>query len=165
MYNSKVSFRNVEQLLVINNENCTEDYSKLKCLNQCFKKKHQLSKYIYNGNESFIIHLDYKYNETIEKDENNCLKNECKENDCKVTHFISKDLSNRNLTKSTSVFNAIFMISRLDFYIQFIGLVCFFGNICLYQLLTILFEFMKPTIKKIKKIKIRKKVIKIKNHD
>ena len=51
----------VTQLVVINevDSNCSKNYSKLKCLNQCFKKN-RLSKYIYNGNESGIIHLSYE---------------------------------------------------------------------------------------------------------
>ena len=49
----------IVQLVVIN---CVENYSKLKCLQKCFKKKNRLSKYIYNGNESGLIYLDYEYN-------------------------------------------------------------------------------------------------------
>ena len=153
----------VKQLIVINenNFNCTKNYFKTKCLNQCFKKN-RLSKYIYNGNESGIIKLNYEYDETIRGWEYDCLKNQCKENDCKLNHFVS---IRPYLEAKTTIFKSTYLISRLDFYIQFTGLVCLIYNIYFHQLLLILFEFVKPKIIKIKKIKIGGKVIKKTNHE
>ena len=153
----------VDQLVVINKQyphsNCIENYSKFKCLYDCFKKN-RLSKYFYNGNENGIIHLNYEYNQTVKQYEHDCLM-KCEKDDCKVTYFIPTEKND----SSTSVFEATFFISRLDFYIQFAGLVCLIGNISFYQLLSILFEYIKPKIQKFKKIRISKKVIRITNHE
>ena len=81
-------FENFDQRIVIKKENlnCLKYYSKLKCLNQCYKRKNRLSKYIYNSNENGIIKIGFEYNSTIEKDEYDCL-NECKRNGCKTGSF------------------------------------------------------------------------------
>ena len=153
----------IDQLVVMNedNSNCIENYSKLKCLNQCFKQN-RLSKYIYNGNESGIIHLNYEYNQTIKEKEHDCHENRCVKNGCKLVHFESIKFYEKS---KTTIFKSTSLISKFDFYIQFTGLVCLIGNTCFYQLLSMLFEYVKPTIKKIKKIKIGKKVLKITNHE
>ena len=90
--------------------NCSENDSKFKCLNRCFKAKNRLSYYIYNGNESGIIYLDYEYNQTIKTSEYKCLA-ECKANDvnCKLTYFLTK-LYNHPEFKT---FKPIFLISKL----------------------------------------------------
>ena len=153
----------VDQLVVKNKEypysNCTKNYSKFKCLNKCFKKKHQLSKYFYNGNENKTILLNYEYNQTIKDEEYKCLS-ECKRGDCKLVHFVSNDLL--FLEPKLSVFEADFFISRSEFWIQLFGLICLIENISFYQLISKLFKFLKPKVKKMKKIKIRKRVIKVK---
>ena len=152
----------VDQLVVKNYDNCTKDYSKLECLNKCYTKKNRLSKYFYNGNESGIVYLKYKYNQTIKKYEDHCFKSECQKNDCKLINFeAAKDSSKDSL----SVFESFFFLLRSDYYIQFLGLICLIENVSFYQLLSKLIEFIRPKIKKIKKIKIRKKVIRITNHD
>ena len=61
-----------------------------------------------------------------------------------------------------SVFEADFFISRSEFWIQLFSLICLIENISFYQLISKLFKFLKPKVKKIKKIKIRKRVIKVK---
>ena len=151
----------VDQLVVKNKEypysNCTKNYSKFKCLNECYKEKHQLSKYFYTANEKRIIFLDYEYNQTIRDEEYGCL-NECKRDDCKLVLFVSTDSSE----PKPSVFEADFFISRSEFWIQLFSLICLIENISFYQLLSKLFKFLIPKVKKIKKIKIRKRVIKVK---
>ena len=156
----------VDQLVVKNykDSSCTKNYSKLKCLNQCYKAKNKLSKYFYNGNESGFVYLNYKYNQTIKKDEHDCLEGECQKKDCKLIHFKAK-YSLEDTQDSQSVFKPFFFLLRSDYYIQFLGLICLIENVSFYQLLSKLIEFIRPKIKKIKKIKIRKKVIKITNHD
>ena len=153
----------VDQLVVKNKEylysNCTKNYSKFKCLNECFKEKHQLSKYFYTANENKTILLNYEYNQTIRDEEYYCLS-ECKREDCKLVYFVSS--ASINLKPKLSVFEADFLISRSEFWIQLFSLICLIENISFYQLISKLFKFLKPKVKKIKKIKIRKRVIKVK---
>ena len=153
----------VDQLVVKIKEypysNCIENYSKFKCLNECFKEKHQLSKYFYSANENETILLNYEYNETIRDEEHKCL-GECKRDDCKLVYFVST--GRRGLKSKLSVFEADFFISRSEFWIQLFSLICLIKNVSFYQLISKLFKFLKPKVKKIKKIKIRKRVIKVK---
>ena len=137
--------------------NCVENYSKFECLNECFKKKHQLSKYFYTANENETILLNYEYNQTIKDEEYKCFS-KCKRDDCKLVYFLSTE----SLESKPSVFKADFFISRSEFWIQLFSLICLIENISFYQILSKLFKFLKPKVKKIKKIKIRKRVIKIK---
>ena len=154
-YKSKEYFEKVEQLVVINKQyphsNCMENYSKFACLNQCFKKKYRLSKYFYASDESGIIYLDYEYNQTIKNYENKCL-NKCKRDDCKITNFIPKVKG--KLTKK--VFKATFLISKIDYLIQLVGLIFYISNVYFYQLLCKFFDFIDSKIKKIKIRRIRK---------
>ena len=141
----------VDQLVLIDeeNSNCTKDYSKLKCLNDCFKAKHKLSKYIYTAYENETVYLDFEYNETIKKDEHDCLKNDCKREHCKITHFAnSLFASNSKEMKSvTSVFEYMRVISRKDFYVQLISLICYFLNIYFYHLFSLLIHLSIKTRK------------------
>ena len=150
----------VDQLVVKKKEypysNCIKNYSKFECLNECFKEKHQLSKYFYTANENKTILLNYEYNKTIRDGEYKCLS-KCKRDDCKLVHFVSTGLKSK-----LSVFKAYFFKSRSEFWIQLFSLICLIENISFYQLLSKLFKFLKPKVKKIKKIKIRKRVIKVK---
>ena len=136
-------FDKVDQLIVISEENCIEDYSKLKCLNQCFKRNHLFSKYIYNGNESGIVYLNYEYNQTIKDKEFGCLENDCKRNDCKLVHFVS---IRRYDKRKTSIYKHTYLISRLEYCIQLTGLICLIGSIYINQLLSILFEYIKSKV-------------------
>ena len=163
LFKLKGSFEKVDQLVFKNKEypysNCIENYSKFECLNECFKKKHQLSRYFYTANEKEIIFLDYEYNQTIKYKEYNCLS-KCKRDDCKLVFFVATGFL--NIKSKLSVIEAYFFISRSEFWIQLFSLICLIENISFYQLLSNLFEFLKPKVKKIKKIKIRKRVIKVK---
>ena len=161
LFELKSIYENINQLVVKNKENpysnCTKNYSKFKCLNDCFKEKHQLSKYFYTANENETILLNYEYNQTIKDEEYKCFS-KCKRDDCKLVLFVSTDIFESKL----SIFEAYFFISRSEFWIQLFSLICLIENISFFQLLSKLFKFLKPKVKKIKKIKIRKRVIKVK---
>ena len=135
LYKLKNSDEKVNQLVVKNKEytysNCTKNYSKFKCLNDCFKEKYQLSKYFYTANENKTILLNYEYNQTIKDEEYKCL-NECKKDDCKLVLFVSADIFDLKL--KPIVFEADFFISRSEFWIQLFSLVCLIENISFYQL-------------------------------
>ena len=156
---------NFDQIIVINKENSNflKYYFKLKCLNQCYKRKNRLSKYIFNSNETGIIKIVFEYNSTIKKDEYNC-SNEYKRNGCKLVHF-----ENRGINEpENKISEATFLVSDFDYYTQFIRLICSIVNISSYQLIPKLIlyinlktEKIKKRIKKlkiIKKMKIIKKV-------
>ena len=153
-------FEKFDQTIVINkeNSNCVKYYSKLKCLNQCYKRKNRLSKYIYNSNEDGIIYIDFEYNSRIKQDENDCL-NECKRNECKLIHFKTIETSD----SETKVFEAAFLVSNFDYYFQLIGLIFLIVNISFYQLilgLILLLNLKTEKLRKrIKKLKIIKKVL------
>ena len=147
------------QIIVINKDNCVKYYSKLKCLNQYYKRKDRLSKHIYNGNENGIIKIGFKYDSTINKKEKDC-SNECKRNGCKLVHF-----ENRRINESeTKIFEATFIVSNFDYYTQLIGLICLILNTSSYQLMPELILFLnlktKKIKKRIKKLKTIKKVLK-----
>ena len=150
-----------DQIIVINkeNSNCLNYYSKLKCLNQCYKRKNRLSKYIYNGNENGIIKIGLKKNSTIKKDEYEC-SNECNRNGCKLVHFETK----RYGKSETKILRATFFVSNFVYYTQLIGLICLIVNISFYQLMPELILFLnlktEKIKKRIKKLKIIKKVLK-----
>ena len=155
---------NFDQIIVINkeNSNCVKYYSKLKCLNQCYKRKNRLSKYIYNGNETGIIKIGFEYNLAIENYEYEC-SNECERNRCKLVHFETKKLGE----PETKVFEASFLVSNFDYYTQLIGLICLIMNTSSYQLVPELILFLnlktEKTKKSIKKLKIIKKMLKTSN--
>ena len=150
------------QIIVINKEisNCLKYYSKLECLNQCYKRKNRLSKYIYNSNETGIIYIDFEYNFTIKKDEYDC-SNECGRNGCKLVHFETREITQKSETK---VFEATFLISNFDYYTQLLGLICLIVNTSSYQLIPKLILFINIKTEKIKKsikkLKIIKKMLK-----
>ena len=148
-----------DQLVLINNKNCSHNYSKLKCLNECFKRKNRLAKYIYNANESGLIYLDYELNQTIKDSELDCLNNECDKDGCKRVHFESKRVFGKSHT--TSVFEATFLLPKLDYYLTIAGLVCLIGNIYLDQLLSILIDLFKSKCEQINGIEKSLKILKI----
>ena len=156
LYRLEIYLSKVDQLVVKNKEypysNCIKKYSKFKCLNECFKKKHQLSKYFYSANENETILLNYEYNQTIKDEEYKCFS-KCKRDDCKLVLFVSPD----SIEPKLSVFEADFFISRSEFWIQLFGLICLIENISFYQLLSKLFKFLKPKVKKNKEDKNKKK--------
>ena len=118
LYKLENPYEIVDQLLVKNKEypysNCTKNYSKFKCLNECFKEKHQLSKYFYTANENKTILLNYEYNQTIKDEEYICLS-KCKKDDCKLVYFEST--GSFFLKPKLIVFEADFFISRSEFWI------------------------------------------------
>ena len=153
-------FKNFTQTIVINKEtsSCLKYDSKLKCLNQCYKRKNRLSKYIYNSNENGIIKIVFEYNSTIKKDEYDC-SNECKRNGCKLVHFETRKTD----VYETKISKATFLVSNFEYYAQLIGLICLIVNSSFYQSIPKLILFLnlktEKIKKRIKKLKIIKKVL------
>ena len=89
----KSSDDQIDQLTVLKKgppySDCDESNSRFHCLNDCFKSRFRLSRYLYDGNETGLIQLtDYtERNRTIEESERNCFE-ECKRENCKMVQFI-----------------------------------------------------------------------------
>ena len=146
----------VNQLIVFNLEhpysNCTDqNYRKLDCLNKCFKKRNRISKYLYEGDDTESIRLNYDdKNTSLVKDEKECFL-ECKYDDCKLVYFTSTRSRSRS---RPLVIRANPIISPSNYWIQLIGLLSFLANVNLYHILSKIIEIIKSKVlnKKIKKI-------------
>ena len=136
-------------LIVLNKEypysNCTENYSKFKCLNKCFKKKNRLSKYWYSADETGgVIKLNYdNNNQTLKKNEDECFK-ECKKEDCKLV-YISPIFK---LSSDFKFIEARPLIPPFDYCAQLIGLFVLFTNICFCQIYVLLINKINLIVKK-----------------
>ena len=148
-------WQKVNQLIVFNLEhpysNCTDqNYRKLDCLNKCFKKKNRISKYLYEEDDTVgSIRLNYDdKNASLSNDEKGCFL-ECKYDDCKFVHFNNTRPRSRPL-----IFRANPIISPSNYWIQLIGLLFFFANVNLFQILSEIIEIIKSKVQnqKIKKV-------------
>ena len=131
--------------------NCTEGSSRLRYLNDCFKKKFRLSRYLYEGNETGPIHLTPTMNQTIEESEKSCLQKFWREN-CEVVQFIPIPKSKKR-KPVTTILDAQPKLSEFYFWVQFIGLVCSFVNISLNQLVSLVIQFASSRVKR-RKVRI-----------
>ena len=128
--------------------NCSESNGRVLCLNECFKKKFRLSRYLYEGNETGIIHLSSSTNRTIEESEMSCFE-KCWRENCKIVQLIpfTEDRDSR-----ITWLKAHPKLSGFDFWVQFIGLVCSFANISLNQLTSLVVQY---AISKVKRRRVR----------
>lgn len=128
------------QLIVLDRwrlqQNCREHYSKAKCLNECIKGKQRLAKYLYSGNESGLVLLNYDGgSESVKANERECI-NRCKGVSCKLVYYIPNKYD-----RAATVFEVHPLISRIGFYVQLFGLMGFFTNLSLCKLLSKLVKF------------------------
>ena len=125
--------------------NCSESSWRFRCLNECFKSGLRLDRYFYRGNETGLIYLKPAMNETIEKTEKSCFK-KCWRENCKIVQLspVDGEVENQKIT----TLEAKPKISKFDFYVQFIGLVCSFANISLNQLTSLVIKFVSSKVKK-----------------
>lgn len=128
-----------DQVLVLNQDhpklNCSDNYLKFQCLNDCFREKSRLARYFYNGNETGKVQLDHNlehvYDEEPDKSvlehERSCFKR-CEKNGCNFIYTFRKDFSNEI---RRTIYKAYPLIPSFYFWVQFIGLVLsFFGVSC-----------------------------------
>lgn len=82
-----------DELIVLNKKHpysdCSEDNSRFRCLNKCFKRNFRLSRYFYEGNETGVIYLNSPPNRSVEDSERNCFR-ECKQENCKIARGVNK---------------------------------------------------------------------------
>lgn len=134
----------VEQLVVLNEpypySNCKRQYSRFRCLNDCYKQRYRLSRYFYAANETTgLVYLNgSKEDARVVEHETACLRR-CKHTDCKLVHFIPK--KNRLVTLETT-FKAYPAMSQLNFCLQLASLVCLIFGLSFNQLTLNLIEFI-----------------------
>ena len=127
--------------------NCCESNGRFRCLNECFKNNFRLSRYLYEGNETGLIHLKPATNQTIER-EKICFE-KCWRENCDIVRFIP--FSGQRKPETTKL-GAQTKLSEFDFYVQFIGLVCSLANISFNHLTSIGIKF---AISKVQKSKVK----------
>ena len=143
-----------DQVLVLNQDhpklNCSDNYLKFQCLNDCFREKSRLARYFYNGNESGRVQLDHNlehvYDEEPDKSvlehERNCFK-KCENNGCNFIYTFRKDFSNEI---RRTIYKAYPLIPRFYFWVQFVGLILSFFGVSCYELI---FKFAKKSVFKL----------------
>ena len=124
--------------------NCSESNGKFGCLNECFRKKFRLAHYFYWGNETGTIHLSQSTNRTIEENEKFCFEKCWKEN-CEMVQFVPIP---SYYNPRTTRLEAKPKLSELEFWIQFIGLVCSFANISLNQFASMTIKFASSKVRR-----------------
>ena len=127
--------------------NCNKSNGRFRCLNECFKNILRLSRYLYDGNETGLIYLKPVTNQTIEN-EKICFE-KCWRENCDIVQFVP--FSGQRKPETTKL-AAQAKMSKFDFYVQFIGLVCSFANISLNHLTKLGIKF---AISKVKRRKVR----------
>lgn len=134
----------VGHMIVVIREEHQCNYSKIRCLNNCFKERQKLSRYLYEGNESGWMLRQYdEHDRAMIEHEHGCFER-CKRDSCKLVYFRSSQNFERlnsfkePLPTRVRVTKAYLLKSDSEFIIQFIGIICFFANNSLAEL------FFKP---------------------
>ena len=124
--------------------NCSESNGRFNFLNECFKNNFRLSRYFYWGNESGTIYLDSSTNRTTEEIEKTCFE-KCWIENCEIVQFIP--FSKSREPKITRLEGEP-KLSKFNFWVQFIGLVCSFANISLNQLASTTIKWASSKVKR-----------------
>lgn len=142
----------LNQLTVLNRaypySNCLFGYSKGGCLNECFRKRHNLLRYFYKGDEDANIRLDYGRNDpAIRSHEAGCHRR-CRHDNCKLIYF-NKNRNAIFLEKgvAASAFVAYPLTTEFDFWLTLIGLVMLFTKISFYQAVSTLLKTLASKLK------------------
>ena len=151
----KAIFRQFDQLVVRRKgppySNCSESKSKIRCLNECFKRSYRLSRYFYDFNETGFIKLNSPMNRSIEESEKSCF-DECWKEGCEIAQFIPIPVG-ENRGQIATILEAQPKLDTFDFWIQFIGLVCSFANISLNQFISLVIKYASSKVKR-RKVRI-----------
>ena len=134
----------IEQLTVLKKRppysDCSESNSRFRCLHECFKRRFNLSRYFYQGNESALVQLNYnRRNRTIEESQMSCFRS-CKRENCKLIQLIAVDTSAH---VKGETFEARPKLTAFDYWLQFIGLLCSSANISLNEFALVAIEFLQ----------------------
>ena len=131
---------------------CDESNGRFFCLNECFRRHFRLAHYLYHGNETGHILLDYsENNRTIQESEKICFS-QCRRENCKLVQ-----LTLVNESKEPQTFDAQPVLSALDFFVELFGRVFLFVNLFFDQLASIATKLSK----KFARSRVRRKKVKI----
>lgn len=137
-----------DQLIVLNlappYSDCVVNFSRFRCFNECFKRKFRLSNYFYLGNETEPIYLHQAKNRSIREHEMGCFR-ECNKSACKII-YLSKS-EEREKKSEVVTFKAQPRISKFDFNIQLVGLVCLILDLSFSRLLHITVEYANSKLR------------------
>lgn len=138
---------------------------KSKCLNTCYRKYANLSKYFYESFENVTLLIDYdENNKSIIEHEKYCQNNECEGEDCKSAYSVIGEVKTyqkiRRLkpgeyevyydieseNRQLSYYNANPIKSNLDYHIELVGLFLLFIDISFYHLFISFFKIILTKI-------------------
>ena len=143
----------IDQLVVLEQahpySDCDKRNSRFFCLNDCFKRRFRLARYLYDGNETGLIYLNQPMNRSIEENEKVCF-NKCKRDNCKINQLVPVGA---NQCKEAKIFEAQPKLSEFDYWLQFIGLVCSFAGLSIHELTSVAIEFIASKVRK-RKVRI-----------
>ena len=144
----------IDQLVVLRKAhpytNCDKSNSRFFCLNNCFKRKARLARYFYSGDETEPIQLNYdERNATIKANEKICF-DKCRRENCKMVQLIAIKKNSR-----TETLKARPKLRKVDYWIQFIGLVCSFAGLSIYELISITIEFIVSKVRRRRRREMR----------
>lgn len=130
-----------DQVVMLNREqpysNCAQNYSRFRCLNECFRERKRLSKYFYDGNETGSIVLDWTDEEQSIRERENFCHDDCEDESCKSTYLLPT--ASRDNPK-TITYTASPLIAKFDFWLQLISLLLPVVAISFFQFSTKLID-------------------------
>lgn len=144
----KANHYEINQLIVINRglpySKCLDgNYSRFLCLNECFKARSRLSKYLYDGNETGLLFLEPPDVKTL-RGEQECFGH-CDKETCRLVHYFP-DLITRSNKSKPKIFKAIPLISAFEFWFQLVGTSCLIFGTSFHHSLFTLIEFVHSRI-------------------
>lgn len=138
----------LNQLVVLKKErpysDCSGINSRFLCLNECFKKRANLSRYFYKSDEDSNISLIYDPDDPAMLSHEVSCFGRCKYESCKLTYFSD---SRNSLALHSSVFEAYPLTTEFDFWLSLVGLILLMTKISLYQAVS---RMLKRLIGKLK---------------
>ena len=124
---------------------CSEGNARFRCLNECFKSRFRLARYLYESSETGLIQLNYsERNRSIEESERNCFR-KCKRENCKLVKLISVDEIRSKIKLET--FEARLKFDTFDYWVQFVGLLCSFTGLSFNEFASVAIEFIQTKVR------------------
>ena len=120
------SLSQIEQLIVRKKarpySDCDQSNERFHCLNECFRRRFRLSRYLYHANETGRILLDFsESNRTIQESERICF-GQCTRENCKLVQLILIQLE-ESKPEESKTFEAEPVLSAFDFWVEIVGLI------------------------------------------
>ena len=111
-------------------------YTFLNCFNECVKNVSKKVFYRYENDEQVAINFDDTLRSLVDEDEciGHCPQSECQYDYYNYNNRSKGDQEGIQIEKTAAHFKAYFAIDRMDFYLQYIGLIALFMNISIIQI-------------------------------